>query len=129
MDFPTKQKLHIKSWISRLSIKGTNRQVAQRIQQKLLFFFCLKKRKTKPKKPKQQIPDQFPVALVFSLKLPQKDYLQASGALAGTSDYKCHCNSCCSRCVESSWRYKRFRSLLQVWKVGRTFFFQCRVRW
>lgn len=36
-------------------------------------------------------------------------YLQASGALAGTSDYKSHPNSCRSRCVESSWRYRRYR--------------------
>lgn len=119
MDFPTKQKLHIKSWISRLSKKAQTDRLHKEFSRSFFFFFSFSSFFIK------LIPDRFPVAFMFSLKLPQKDYLQASGALAGTSDYKSHPNSCRSRCVESSWRYRRYRCLLRVWKVGRTFCFEC----
>lgn len=65
--FPTKQKLHIKSWISRLSIKAQTDRLHKEFSRS--FFFCRFSKKTKDKK---LIPDRFPAAFMFSLKLPQK---------------------------------------------------------
>lgn len=83
--FPTKQKLHIKSWISRLSKKAQT----DRLHKESAEAFI------------QLIPVRFPVPLMFQLNPPKKDYLQVSQVPAGTSDYTSHPNYCRSKCTNN----------------------------
>lgn len=69
MDFPTKQKLHIKSWISRLSKKAQTDRLHKEFSRSFFFFFFHFSFFIKP------IPVRFPVAFTFLLKLPQEDTL------------------------------------------------------
>lgn len=85
-----KHKLHIKSWISRLSKKAQTRQVAQITQQKPFFNTispsCF----------------SFQCPKVLTNHSKESNYLQVNQVQAGTSDYKSHPN-CILVCTASVW--------------------------